>query len=396
MNYTFSDKISPLKPSAIREILKYASNPDIIPFAAGNPASESFPIAEMAKISAEIYEKEPITALQYGVTEGYAPLIETIKKRNRERFNIGRDFDATMILSGANQCMELSTKILCNEGDVIICESPSFIGSLNAFRSYNTKLVGIPMDDDGMNMEALEDALKNNKNVRFVYTIPTFQNPSGKTMPLEKRKKMYELCKKYGVLILEDNPYGELRFAGEDIPTIKSLDEDGIVIYAGSFSKTLASGIRLGFAVAPQPIIAKMTVAKQVSDVHTNMFFQMLANKFLTEYDFDAQIKKIQDIYRRKCGLMMDGAKKHFPENVKVITPEGGLFVWCELPEGTDIFALANKTLEKKLAIVPGSAFCVNADDKCYAIRLNYSTPSDEQIVKGMEILGDVLKEFLK
>lgn len=396
MNYTFSDKINPLKPSAIREILKYASNPDIIPFAAGNPASESFPVEEMAKISADIYKNDPITALQYGISEGYAPLIADLKERNKSRFNMGRDFDETMILSGATQAMDLATKILCNEGDVIICESPSFIGSLNAFRSYNTKLVGVPMDDDGMNMDALEEAIKSNKNVRFVYTIPTFQNPSGKTLPLEKRKKMYEICKKYGVMILEDNPYGELRFSGEDVPTIKSLDEEGIVIYVGSFSKTLSSGIRLGFAIAPKPVIAKMTVAKQASDVHTNVFFQMLAHKFLTEYDFDAQVKKVQEIYKRKSTLMLDGAKKYFDERVKVVTPEGGLFVWCELPKGTDIFALANAALERKVAIVPGSAFNVNENEESYAIRLNYSTPSDEQIVRGMKILGEVIKDFLK
>ncbi|MBQ1334032.1 MAG: PLP-dependent aminotransferase family protein [Clostridia bacterium] len=396
MNYAFSDKINPLKPSAIREILKYASNPDIIPFAAGNPASESFPVEIMAKISADIYANDPIPALQYGISEGYAPLIADLKARNKSHFNIGRDFDDTVILSGATQAMDLSTKILCNEGDVVICESPSFIGSLNVFRSYNTKLVGVPMDDDGMNIEALEAAIKANKNVRFVYTIPTFQNPSGKTMPLHKRKAMYEICKKYGVLILEDNPYGELRFAGEDVPTIKSFDEDGIVIYVGSFSKTLSSGIRLGFCVAPKPIIAKMTVAKQCSDVHTNMFFQILAHKFLTEYDFDAQVKKVQSIYGRKSKLMLDGAKAHFDSRVKVVTPEGGLFVWCEMPEGTDITKLTKAALDRKVAIVPGSAFLVDTSEESFAIRLNYSTPSDEQIVRGMEILGEVIKEELK
>lgn len=249
MEYRFSDKIASLKPSAIREVLKATSVPGMIPFAAGNPAPDAFPVAEVQKIAADILKNRPIDALQYGVTEGYPELISLIKTRMKSKYGIGRDFDSIIITSGAQQVMDLSTKVLCNEGDVVICESPSFIGSLNCFRSYNAKLVGVPVDADGMNIEALEKALDENPNAKMIYTIPNFQNPAGVTMSLEKRHRLYELAKAHNVMILEDNPYGDLRVAGEDVPNIKSFDEDGIVIYSGSFSKILAPGIRIGLSL---------------------------------------------------------------------------------------------------------------------------------------------------
>ena len=211
----------------------------------------------------------PIDALQYSITEGYVPLRNALKDYMKNKFNIGRDFDELIVTSGAQQVMDLATKSLVNEGDTVICEAPSFIGSLNSFRAYKARLCGIPLESDGMNLEALEKALKTEKNVRFIYTIPNFQNPSGVTTSLEKRHAIYELAKKYGVLILEDNPYGELRVSGEDVPAIKSFDEDGIVIYAGSFSKVLSPGMRIGWFVAPKEVAAKMIVCKQGSDVHT-------------------------------------------------------------------------------------------------------------------------------
>lgn len=393
MEYIFSDKVAGLKPSVIREILKHASNPDIIPFAAGNPAIESFPVKEMAEIAADIFENNAGAALQYGITEGFMPLRELSAKRIKEKFGIGREFDDTIIVSGGQQGIDLSCKVLCNEGDTVICETPSFIGALNAFRAYNTRLKGVTLEQDGMNIDELENTLKTEKNVKFIYTIPTFQNPGGITASFEKRKAVYELARKYNVMILEDNPYGELRYSGKDIPTIKSMDEDGRVIYCGSYSKILSSGIRLGFVCAPKAIIQKIVVAKQTNDVHTNQFFQILAAKFLTKYNLDDHVNKINDIYRRKIKLMLDGAKQHFPENTTYTKPEGGLFIWCTAPEGTDVIALANKLLEKKLAIVPGLAFMTEDNAPCSSFRINFSTPSDEQIVAGMKILGDTLKE---
>lgn len=394
MDYYFSKRISGLQPSAIREILKATQDPAIIPFAAGNPDAAAFPVDEVKKLSAEIFENEPITALQYGVTEGYTPLRNRLTAFIKEKYNIGKDFDNLIVTSGAQQVMDLATKALCDLGDTVICECPSFIGSLNCFRSYGCELAGVPVEADGMNIEKLEEAIKYAHNPRFIYTIPNFQNPSGVTMSLEKRKAVYELAKKYGLLILEDNPYGDLRVAGESIPSIKSFDEDGIVIYAGSFSKLLAPGIRVGYICAPAPIIAKMTVGKQASDVHTPVFSQMLVDKWMENYDVDAHIEKIRGIYREKLNLMCDLIDSELGDFVKYVRPEGGLFVWCELPENVDMLDFVKECIANKVAVVPGTAFMIN-DESTNCFRMNFSTPSNEKIIEGMKILGKVKEKYI-
>lgn len=394
MDYYFSQRISGLQPSAIREILKATQDPAIIPFAAGNPDAAAFPVEEVKKLTAEIFENEPITALQYGVTEGYTPLRNRLTAFIKEKYNIGKDFDSLIVTSGAQQVMDLATKALCDLGDTVICECPSFIGSLNCFRSYGCKLAGVPVEADGMNIDALEDAIKNSHNPRFIYTIPNFQNPSGVTMSLEKRRAVYELAKKYGLLILEDNPYGDLRVSGEEIPSIKSFDEDGIVIYAGSFSKLLAPGIRVGYICAPAPIIAKMTVGKQASDVHTPVFSQMLVDKWMENYNIDAHIEKIRGIYREKLNLMCDLIDSELGDFVKYVRPEGGLFVWCELPENVDMLEFVKECIANKVAVVPGTAFMIN-DEPTNCFRMNFSTPSNDKIIEGMKILGKVKAKYI-
>lgn len=394
MDYIFSNKISSLQPSAIREILKATSDPSVIPLAAGNPAPEAFPIEEVQALSAEILSSKPVDALQYGVSEGYQPLRETVTAWLKEHENIGKDFDSTLIVSGATQAMDLVTKVLCNEGDTVICEEPSFIGSLNCFRSYGCKLKGVPVEADGMDVDALERVLKTADNVRFIYTIPNFQNPSGATMSLEKRKKLYALAKEYGVIILEDNPYGDLRVAGEPIPTLKSMDNDGIVIYAGSFSKILAPGLRVAYCVAPQSIAAKMTVGKQASDTHTACLNQMIVDGWFKKYDIDAHIKKIQKIYEKKLNLMCDCIDRELGGFVEYVRPEGGLFIWCKLPDDVNMPEFVKKAVAKKVAVVPGNAFLVNDTDETQYIRLNFSTPSDEGIINGLKILGEIAKEY--
>lgn len=392
MNYTFADNVNGLKPSAIREILKLSSQPGIIPFSAGNPAGEAFPSKEVAEISNSILSTDPAMALQYSVTEGYAPLRQYMAEYMKKKYSVGTEDDDIIITSGAQQVMNLVTKVFVNRGDTIICEDPSFIGSLNAFRSFGANLVGVPIEADGIDLNALENAIKTSKNVRFLYTIPNFQNPSGITMSLEKRKAVYELCKKYGVLILEDNPYGEIRFSGEDIPTIKSMDTEGIVIYAGSFSKVLSPGMRVGYAIANKDIMAKLTVCKQTDDVHTTLWSQLVSYKFVTEYDFEAHLEKIRAIYRRKANLCMKLADEHLNPMIDYYPVEGGLFLWCKLPENIDMMDFTMKALENKVAVVPGTAFSVDANAKSDRIRINYSTPTDEQIINGMEILGKLLK----
>lgn len=394
MDYTFSDKISSLQPSAIREILKATADPAIIPLAAGNPAPDAFPVEEVQKISAEILAEEPITALQYGVTEGYQPLRDELKSWLARREKIGRDFDDLLVVSGATQIMDLTTKVLCNEGDTVICEEPSFIGSLNCFRSYGCKLKGVPVEADGMDVDALEEALKTTENAKFIYTIPNFQNPAGATMSLAKRKRLYELAVKYNKIILEDNPYGDLRVAGEPLPTIKSMDTEGIVVYAGSFSKILSPGLRVAYCVGPKPILAKMTVGKQASDVHTPCLNQMIVYKWLRDYDVEAHIKKIQGIYRKKLNLMCDCIDKELGDFVEYVRPEGGLFIWCKLPDDVDMLDFVQRAVKKKVAVVPGNAFLMNDTDKTQYIRLNFSTPSDEKIAAGIKLLGEVAKEY--
>lgn len=395
MEYYFSKRISGLQPSAIREILKATQDPAIIPFAAGNPDESAFPIEDIQRISAEIFENSPITALQYGVTEGYKPLIDKLTAFVKTKYNIGKDFDSLIVTSGAQQVMDLATKALCDFGDTVICECPSFIGSLNCFRSYGCKLAGVPVEADGINIEKLEEAIKNAENPRFIYTIPNFQNPSGATMSLEKRKALYCLAKKYGLLILEDNPYGDLRVSGEEIPSIKSMDEDGIVIYAGSFSKLLAPGIRVGYIVAPSPIVAKMTVGKQASDVHTPVFSQMLVHKWMEQNDVDAHIEKIRNIYREKLNLMCDLIDSRLGDFVKYVRPEGGLFVWCELPDHIDMLEFVKECIKNNVAVVPGTAFMIN-DEQTNCFRMNFSTPTKEKIVEGMELLGKVKNKYDK
>ena len=390
MEYIFSNKIASLKPSAVREILKSTSDPNVISLAAGNPAPEAFPIEAVREISEKIFREEPITALQYGVTEGYEPLIHELKSYLKSRHGIGTETDALIITSGAQQVMDLVTKVLCNEGDQIACESPSFIGSLNCFRAYGAELCGVPVERDGIDVVALEEVLKNNSKVKFLYTIPNFQNPSGVTMSLEKRKNVYELACKYNIVILEDNPYGDLRVSGEPLPTIKSMDTEGRVIYAGTFSKLIAPGLRVGYVCGPEKIVSKMTVGKQTSDVHTPMFCQLLVYNWMKNYDIDAHIARMHDIYERKLNLMCDLIDSELGSAVTYVKPEGGMFVWCRLNDGIDMLDFCRRAVEKKVAVVPGTAFLTDEMETTQYIRLNFSTPSDEDIVKGMKLLGEL------
>ena len=395
MEYRISNKLKNMQPSAIREIFKSLGDPEMISLAAGNPNPLSFPVEELSRIAADIFADSASAALQYGTTEGYAPLVKEVEKRMKEKFDIGRDGDMTLITSGGQQGIELACKALCNEGDVVLCEDPTFIGALNAFRSCGAKTVGLPVGDDGIDADELDRKLSEIKNVKIVYLIPTFQNPGGFTTSLEKRKAIYAVCKKHGVMIIEDNPYGELRFAGEEVPTLKSMDTEGIVLYSSSFSKILSAGMRVGYMCGPEPVIQKMVVAKQSEDVHTNLFFQMLTYRFMTECDLDAHIAGIRKLYRDKCNLMLETLDRVMPECVTYTRPEGGLFLWLTLPEKIVMTDVVKKALEYKVAVVPGSTFLCDTNDTINAVRLNYSTPTDEAIVKGCELLGAVVKEML-
>lgn len=396
MEYRISEKMKNIKPSAIREIFKSLLDPTIISFAAGNPSPLTFPAEEIAALSDKIYSETPTLALQYGITEGYAPLIEKVQGRMREKFNIGREFDKTIITTGGQQGIDLTCKVMCDEGDVVLCEKPSFIGALNAFKANGAVPVGIDMEDDGINIEKLEGAMKAHRNAKLLYVIPTHHNPLGTTMSQEKREAVYALAKKYGIIILEDNPYGELRFSGDEVKTIKSMDTDGIVVYCSSFSKILAPGIRVGFLNAPETIISKITVAKQVNDVHTNIYFQLICNAYLENYDIDAHIRRINELYKAKCNLMLSEMDKKINRSVKYTRPDGGLFLWCELPSHVDLPSFVRRCLDRKVAVVPGTAFLIDETEKSTSFRLNYSMPSDAQIVEGIGILTECIDEEIK
>ena len=394
MEYKFSDRVSNLKPSAIREIFKYAADPTVVSLSAGNPSPDAFPVEAVQEISARILSENPISVLQYSVTEGYTPLRDHMLEYMKREHNTGNDSDDILITTGAQQIMDLCTKALVNEGDVVICENPSFIGSLNTFRSYNARLVGVPIESDGINIDELETALKREKRAKLIYTIPNFQNPSGVTMSLEKRRALYELAKKYEVLVIEDNPYGDLRFAGEFLPCIKSFDTEGLVIYAGSFSKVISPGMRVGYTIAPQEIIQKMVVCKQGQDVHTNIWSQLVCYEFLTKYDFDAHLAKLREIYRKKAAYTMKLMDENLAPNITYQKIDGGLFLWCDLPEHVDMQKFCLDAVKNKVCVVPGTAFMANPEDKTNSFRINYSTPTDEQLKKGIEIFGNMAKEI--
>lgn len=394
MEYKFSDRVSNLKPSAIREIFKYAADPEVVSLSAGNPSPDAFPAKAIAEISEDVLKNNPISVLQYSVSEGYTPLRQHLRDYMKREHNTGSENDDIIITTGAQQIMDLCSKALLNEGDVVICEAPSFIGSLNTFRSYNAKLVGVTVESDGMNIEELENALITNPNAKIIYTIPNFQNPSGVTTCLEKRKKIYELAKKYGVLILEDNPYGDLRYSGENIPNIKSLDTDGIVIYAGSFSKVISPGMRVAYCIAPKPVFQKLVVCKQGNDVHTNIWSQYVCDEFITKYDFNAHLAKLRSIYTKKADFCMALLDKYCKPAITYNRIDGGLFIWCDLPQSINMQDFCKKAIEHKVCVVPGNAFLTDESDPCNSFRINFSTPTDEQLEKGIKILGELANNW--
>lgn len=392
MEINFANRMDGVKGSAIREMFKLMGDPSIISFAGGNPSPDTFPADKLKEIAARVLVDSPAKCLQYSVTEGYAPLVNKVSQRLKKQ-NILKDKDKVIITTGGQQGIDLGTKAVINPDDGIACEVPSFIGALNCFRTYEAKLYGITLEEDGLNTKELEKTLEENKNIKILYIIPTFQNPMGVTTSLEKRIEILRICKKHNVLIIEDNPYGELRFSGEDVPTIKSLDEDGdTVLYCGSFSKVLSPGLRIGFACANEKLIEKMVVLKQVNDVHTNIFSQILADEWLEKYDFEEHLDLCKNVYKKKCSLMLKTMDEEFPSFVTYTRPEGGLFIYCKVNKDIDTKELVIESIKRKVAFVPGCNFMTDVDEKTSSFRLNYSTMDDESIVKGIKILAELLK----
>lgn len=394
MEYRFSNRVQGLRPSAIREIFKYAADPAVISLSAGNPAPDAFPVEAIRACSEAVLREQPIDALQYSVTEGLPALRADVKALLERRCGIHTPGDSVLITSGAEQIMDLLGKSLLNEGDTVVCEQPSFVGALNAFRSYGAALKGVPMENDGMDLCALESILKADPRVKFIYTIPNFQNPTGITTSWEKRRGIYALAKQYGVLVLEDNPYGDLRFAGEAVPAIKTLDGDGHVLYAGTFSKTISPGMRVGYAVGGDTLLQKMTVCKQGGDVHTNIWSQLVIHRFLHTYDFDAHLKTLQGIYAKKYAVARRAMDEGAPD-ISYLPIAGGLFLWCTLPDAIPMrdFCMA-AIREKKVCVVPGNSFLPDEDMPCQSFRINYSSPTDAALDRGIRMLGQLAREW--
>ena len=393
MNIRFSERTEGLKASEIRELLKLTEEPEIISFAGGLPAPELFPIEQMEVISKTVLREQGKEALQYSTTEGFKALREIIANQRLINAGVNVSPDDIMITSGSQQGLEFSAKIFINKGDVIICESPSYLGALNAFKAYEPKFIEIPMDENGMKVDLLEKALIENKNVKMVYTIPDFQNPSGITMSVERRKKIAELAKEYCVPVIEDSPYGELIFEGTALPSIKSFDKEGWVVFLGTFSKTFCPGLRLGWVCACPEILQKYIVVKQGADLQCSTISQREAALFMQKYSLDKHIEEIKKVYKSRKNLMIDSMKKYFPNGVTYTNPKGGLFTWVELKPELDAKVILEEAIKEKVAFVPGESFYANGG-KANHFRLNYSSTSEEKIVEGIKRLGNVLKKF--
>jgi len=392
MKYQFANNIPESDEDPVGNILKVAGDPKVISFAGGLPAPELFPVEDLKKVTNEVYDESGRQALQYSIAAGYPELRKQIAKR-MNRSGIACDIDNIMITTGSQQSIDLTAKLFVNPGDTVIVEQPTYLCALDVFRSYGAHMVGVPMDDDGMKMDALEKAVQDNPNTKFIYTVPSFQNPTGRTMPADRRQKMIEIADKYNVMILEDDPYGAIRFAGKDVAPVKTFEHDERVIYMSTFSKILAPGLRIGWIVAEKNLVKKFTLMKQTVDVHSDNLTQHIIAKYLEDFNIDDHIAKIRETYRRREGIMMDAIEKYFPKNAKYSHPEGGLFIWVEVP-GVDTQTLFNTCIDHDVAFVPGEPFY--ADEVIPGtFRLNYSNMQDDKIVTGIERLGNAIKETI-
>ena len=384
----FANRMDKVTGSAIREIFALLEKPGMISLAGGNPAPECFPSADLADITAKIIKERGDSVLQYGGTPGIGALKATVIRMMKAR-GIEASNDEVIITSGSTQGIGLAAKTMINPGDVVLAESPSFIGALQTFLIYEANLKGVEMDEEGMDIDDLEYKIKKYAP-KFVYTIPTYQNPTGRTMPLQRRVKMLEVCERYGVLILEDDPYCDLRYSGDAVPPIKHLDKHNTVIYLMSFSKIVSPGLRVGAAIADSSIIAKYNIAKQGEDLHTSNLSQEIVNAYASNGLLEPHIEDIRNNYRQKRDAML-GKLEGFPKGVKYTRPDGGLFIWAALPEGMDALKLFGQCVDEGVAFVPGTHFFPEGGH-LNTIRLNFSMPSPPQIDKGCDILKRVIE----
>ncbi len=400
INSRLSSNIKNMKRSVIRELLKLTSNPEIISFAGGLPAPDTFPLEEIADIAKQVILEHGKTALQYGSTEGFVPLKEELIKFLKED-NINVNEKQIIITSASQQGLDIVGKIFIDPGDTVIVESPTYVGAISAFNSYKAKMVGIEMDDDGMKMDLLEEKLteldKNGIRPKFIYVIPDFQNPGGVTLSLDRRKRLLDIASKFDLIIIEDSPYRAIRYRGETIPSLQSMDKEGRVVSLYTFSKILFPGMRLGWAVGPEEIIDKFVVAKQAMDLCTPPFNQAIVTEYLKRDKLKANIASTIEEYKEKNKLMLDKLDEYMPKdpNLRWTKPEGGLFLWLTCPEYVNTEEMFYDAIKENVAYVVGSAF-YGENPKYNSLRLNFSYPTIEEIDEGVKRLSKVIKSKLK
>ena len=392
----FSQRAGKLKASDVRELLKLLQLPDMISFAGGFPNPESFPTEIIRQIVNDVLQKDGAATLQYGITEGYAPLRESVADRMRAR-GMAVDKDNVLIVSGSQQVIDLMGKIFVDPGDIVLISAPTYLTALTGFSVYEASFETVPIDEDNMRMDLFEERMarlaKRATVPEIVYVLPNFHNPAGVTMPEKNRKRLVDLASEYDFIILEDDPYRELRYRGEDIRPIKSFDTEGRVVYMGSFSKILSPGLRVGYVLADPEIIKKLVIAKQSADVCTSVLSQRIAHEYVVRGHIDPQIAAIRQLYGRKLDLMLRGLKEYMPEGVKWVRPDGGMFLWATLPEGLNSPDLLESALKKRVAFVSGRAFFPDPKDGAPYMRLNFTHPTDDMITEGLKRLGAVVNQ---
>lgn len=390
MEYLFAERFDGVEGSAIRAIFSLLGDPEIISFAGGNPSPKTFPADKLAGYAARLIREQGDSVLQYGGTLGTAELLGQVQKLF-EAEGLSPRKEELIILSGSSQGIDLLAKTLINPGDRIIVESPTFLGAIQTFKMYQAELIEAEMDEHGLVIADLEEKIAKYQP-KFIYTIPTFQNPTGRTLPAERRRQVAQLAEKYGVIILEDDPYAALRYAGEAQPSIKSFDRANRVVKLMSFSKTISPGLRVGAAYAPAEIIAKFNLGKQGQDVHTSNLTQGLVCEYIKEGAYFGGIEANCAYYAGKLDAMYAAAQKYFPKGTKLVKPEGGMFLWAELPEGIDATALFEEAVRRKVAYVPGTHFYAHGGHD-NTLRLNFTMADEAQIEKGMQLLGELFTD---
>ena len=389
-NIRFASRFDQVSGSAIREIFKIIAQPGMISFAGGNPSLNALPDHIVSELSSFVLSKNGKQILQYGATEGYPPFLESLNDYVSSQLNC--HIPAILPVTGSTQAMDLLCKALINPGDTVLVETPSFLGNLQCLKLYQANLIAVESDDNGLMMTDLEEKIRKYRP-KMLYTIPTFQNPSGRTLSVERRKKVAELANEYGMVVAEDDPYRDLRYSGTPLPSIKSFDQGGWVMFLGSFSKIISPGLRVGYIAGDSAVIRKCTVGKQSSDVHTANLTQAIVDQFIRRNLLPDHIRDICSEYGKKMKLMLD-LLAGFPEGTRYTKPEGGLFIWVELPAHINAVDMLNKAIDRKVAYVPGTHFCIGGGHE-NTLRLNFSASTEEQINIGMNILKETIQESM-